>query len=46
MFKIKDGCKLELQIPEIMKGFGTTKKLVDQKKIWEKVPSLKVVKVV
>ena len=33
MFKIKDGCKLELQIPEIMKGFGTTKKLVDQKKI-------------
>ena len=25
MFKIKDGCKLELQTPETMKLFGSTK---------------------
>ena len=32
MFKIKDGYKLELQTPETMKLFGSTKKLIDKKK--------------
>ena len=32
MFKIKDGYKLELQAPEAMKLFGTTKQLVDNLK--------------
>ena len=32
MFKIKDGYKLELQTPEAMKLFGSTKKLIDKKK--------------
>ena len=31
MFKIKDGYKLELQTPETMKLFGSTKKLIDKK---------------
>ena len=29
VIKIKDGCKLELQTPETMKFFGSTKKLID-----------------
>ena len=45
MFKIKDGYKLELQTPETMKLFGSTKKLIDKTKIGEKVPSLEVVEV-
>ena len=45
MFKIKDGHKLELQTPEKMKVFGSTKKLIDKTKIWEIVPSLEVVEV-
>ena len=45
MFKIKDGYKLELQTPETMKLFGSTKKLIE-KKNGEKVPSLEVVEVV
>ena len=32
MFKIKHGYKLELQTPETMKLFGSTKKLIDKKK--------------
>ena len=47
MFKIKDGYKLELQIPEKKKKelFGSTKKLIDKTKSGEQVPSLKVVEV-
>ena len=30
VFKIKDGYKLELQMPETMKLFGSTKKLIDK----------------
>ena len=46
MLKIKDGYKLELQIPETMKLFGSTKKLIDKTKNGEKVPSLEVAEVV
>ena len=43
VFKIKDGYKLELQMPETMKLFGSTEKLIDKTKNGEKVPSLEVV---
>ena len=46
MFKIKDGYKLELQTPESMKLFRSTKKLIDKTKNGEKGPSLQVVEVV
>ena len=46
VFKIKDGYKLELQTPEILKLFDSTKKLIDRTKNGEKVSSLEVVKVV
>ena len=46
VFKIKDGYKLELQTPKIMKLFGSTKKSIDKTKHREKVPSLEVVEVV
>ena len=46
MFKIKDGYKLELQTPETMKLFSSTKKLIDKTKNREDVPSLEVVEVV
>ena len=46
MFKIKDGHKLELQTPETMKLFGSTKKLIDKTKNGEKVTSLEVDEVV
>ena len=46
MFKIKDVYKLELQTPETMKYFGSTKKLLDKTKNGEKVPSLEVIGVV
>ena len=46
MFHIKDGYKLELQTPETMKLFGSTKKLIDKTKNGEKVASLEVVEVV
>ena len=36
MFKIKDGHKLELQMPETMKLFGSTKKYTRQNKKMEK----------
>ena len=42
LFKIKDGDKLELQTPETIKLFGSTKK---KKKNGENVPSLEIVKV-
>ena len=46
VFKIKDGYKLELQTPETMKCFGSTKKLIDKRKNRENVPSLEVIEVV
>ena len=46
MFKIKDGCKLQLQTTETTKLFGNTKKLIDKTKTGENVLSLKVVEVV
>ena len=46
MFKMKDGCKLELQTPKSMKLFGSTKKLKDKTENGENVLSLEVVEVV
>ena len=46
VFKIKDGHKVELQTPETMKLFGSTKKLIGKTKSGEKVRSLEVVEVV
>ena len=46
VFKIKDGYKLELETPETMKLFGSTKKLIDETKNRKKVPSPEVVEVV
>ena len=46
VFKIKGGYKLDLQTPETMKLFSTTKKIIDKIKNGEKVPSLEVVEVV
>ena len=46
VFKIKDGCELELQTPEAMKLFGNTKKFIDKTKNGESAPSLQVVEVV
>ena len=43
--KTKDGFKLDLQTPETMKLFGSTK-LIDKTKNRQKVPSLEVVEVV
>ena len=37
VLKIKDGYKLELQMPETMELFGSTKKLIHKTKIGEKV---------
>ena len=45
VFKIKDGFKLELGTPEIMKLFSSTKKLIDKTKNGEHVPILEVVEV-
>ena len=46
MLKSKDGYKLELQAPENMKLFSSTKKLLETTKNGENVPSLEVVEVV
>ena len=46
MFKIKHGYKLELQMSETMKLFGSTKKLIEKAKNGENVPILEVFKVV
>ena len=46
VFKIKDGYKLELQTPETIKIFRSTKKLTDKTKNGENVPSLEIVEVV
>ena len=45
VFKIKDGYKPELQTPEKMKLFGSTKKLINKTKNGKDVPSLEVVEV-
>ena len=42
----KYGYKLELQTPETMKLFGSTKKFIGKTKIGEKVPSFEVLEVV
>ena len=46
MLKIKDGYKLELQIPESMKLFASTKKLTGKTKNRENIPSIEVVEIV
>ena len=46
LFKIKDGHKLELQSPETMELFGSTKKLIGKIQNGENVSSLEVVGVV
>ena len=46
MFRLKDGYKLELQIPEKIKLFGSSKKIIDKTKIGENVPSLEVAEVI
>ena len=46
MFKIKDGYKLELQTPETMNFFPSTKNLIDKIKNGENMPNLEVVEVV
>ena len=45
LFKMKDENKLELQTPETMKFFGSTKNLISKTKSGEKVPSLEVAEV-
>ena len=46
VFKRKDEYKLELQTPETMKLFHSTKKLINKTKNGENVPSLEEVEVV
>ena len=46
VFKIKDGYKIELQMPETTKLFDRTKTLMDKTKNGEKVPNLEIVEVV
>ena len=46
MFKIKDEYIKKLKTPKTIKLFGRTKKLIDQIKNGENVPSLEVVEVV
>ena len=46
LFKIKDGCKLELHKPETIILFGIIKKIIEKIKNVESVPSLEVVEVV
>ena len=41
VIKIKDSYKLELQTPETMKLFGSTKKLIDKSKTEKKYQALK-----
>ena len=50
MLKIKDGYKLEVQTPETMKLFGSTKKKKKKKnrqnKEWKEITSFEVIEVV
>ena len=46
VFKIKDGYKLQLQTPETMKLFGSTKKLIGKTKNEENVRSIELIEVI
>ena len=46
VFKVKDGYKIEVQMPETIKLFGSTKRLIDKTKHGEFVLSLEVVELV
>ena len=46
MLKIQDGYKLELQMPETVKLFPNKKKLIDETKKGENVPSIEIVEIV
>ena len=46
MFKVKDHYKLELQTPETLRLFGSTKKLIDKTENRENVPSVEAVEIV
>ena len=46
VFKIKGECKLELQTPETIKLYGSTKKMNIQNKEWKKCTSLEMAEVV
>ena len=46
VFKIQNGCKLELLTPETMKLLGSTKRVFDKDKNGENVPKLEIVEVV
>ena len=46
MFKIKDGYKIELQTPEPIKLFNSTKEIMEKTKKGENLTSLEVVEVV
>ena len=46
MFKIKDGYNLELQTPETMKLFRSTRKVIHKTTVGENVANLEVIEVV
>ena len=46
MFKTKNGYKLQLQTPETVELFGSTKKLIDKTKNGENEPSLQIAEIV
>ena len=46
MFKIKDGYKVELQTPETITRFGSTKKIVDKTKNRKNIPTLELAEAV
>ena len=46
VFKTKNGYKLQLQTPETVELFGSTKKLIDKTKNGENEPSLEIAEIV
>ena len=46
VFKTKNGYKLQLQTPETVELFGSTKKLMDKTKNGENEPSLQIAEIV
>ena len=46
VFKTKNGYKLQLQTPETVELFGSTKKLIDKTKNGENEPSLQIAEIV
>ena len=46
MFKTKNGYKLQLQTPETVELFGSTKKLIDKTKNGENEPRLQIAEIV